>query len=364
MAQAFPLELQLAELAVQRAVLVTRKVLANVEKGEISKSNKTPVSLADFAAQALLVATIHGTFPSDTIIGEEDTSALRGNAEMTKQVWELVSSTHLEDAECERILHSPASSEEMLHLIDLGGKTYSGSNGRVWMIDPVDGTKGFLDGGQYVVCATLCVDGIERVAAFGCPHINVDSGRISEHDTYTSGPGYLVSAVKGAGAHIRPLSNGSLLESTKIDSNKSISDFSTLRFAENHTTASPQFSDRWKVAEKLGAKWDPIHIFSTQLRYIALALGTCDVVLRTPQPGDAASHVWDHAGGAMIFVEAGGKVTDLNGKNLVFTAGRNLTENFGLVAAPEDAHARILEATQEVFSGYPEYRDVVYSAFH
>jgi hypothetical protein len=51
----------------------------------------------------------------------------------------------------------------------------------------------------------------------------------------------------------------------------------------------------------------------------------CEVV-RTPKSPDSPSHVWDHAGGVMVFEEAGGKVTDLNGKDLVFTAGRYLTE--------------------------------------
>jgi 3'(2'), 5'-bisphosphate nucleotidase len=107
-------------------------------------------------------------------------------------------------------------------------------------------------------CATLLIDGVEMVAAFGCPHVNLESGRISEQDTDTTGNGYLISAVRGKGAQVRPLSRDALLESRTIEKNKTIHDLSKIRFAENCITTSPQFPDRYKIAEKLGAPWNPI----------------------------------------------------------------------------------------------------------
>lgn len=359
MAESYEHERRIAELAVQKAVIVTKKVLSFVEKGEFRKGDKTSVSLADFAAQALLVAAIHHNFPGDTIVGEEDTAILRSDQGIADRVWELVSTTHLEDEECEKSLQSPVSPSEMLHYIDLGGTSYGGPKGRVWMIDPVDGTKGFLTGGQYVVCVTLLIDGLETVAAFGCPHVNLESRRVSEQDTDSTGNGVLISAIRGKGAQVRPLSRGALLDSQKIEKNNAIDDVRKIRFAENCNTTSPQFPDRHKIAEKLGAPWNPIHIYSTQLRYMALTLGTCDVVLRTPKPTDAAAHVWDHAGGVMVYEEAGGKVTDLNGKDLILTAGRDLTENFGLVAAPANIHSQVVDAAKSILRLYPEYAGVI-----
>lgn len=344
-------------------MIVTKKVLSLIDKGEFIKSDKTAVSLADFAAQALLVAAIHRNFPDDTIVGEEDTAILQTDEGILDRVWELVSSTRLEDEDCEKLLRSPSSLSEMLESIDLSGASYGGPKGRVWMIDPVDGTKGFLTGGQYVVCATLLVDGVEMVATFGSPHVNLENGKISEQDTDTTGAGCLISAIKGQGAQVRELSRGALLEARDIEKNKPINDCSKLRFAENCNTTSPQFPDRQKIAEKLGAPWDPIHIYSTQLRYIALTLGTCDVVLRTPKPEDAAAHIWDHAGGVMMYEEAGGKVTDINGKSFASTVGRDLTENFGLIAAPASIHSKVLQATRAVSHLYPEYATVVDMSF-
>ena len=58
MSASFERERQIAELAVQRAVLLTKTVLASMDKGAVSKADYTPVTLADFGGQALLVAAI------------------------------------------------------------------------------------------------------------------------------------------------------------------------------------------------------------------------------------------------------------------------------------------------------------------
>jgi 3'(2'), 5'-bisphosphate nucleotidase len=205
----------------------------------------------------------------------------------------------------------------------------------------------------------LLVDGVEKMAAFGCPHIKLDAAGISESDTFTKCPGYLISAVEGEGTLTRPLSSGALFNSKLLQKRQTIDNFENLRFLKTSRQPHHKCPDRQKIAAQLGAPWEPIHIYSTQLRYLSLALGFSDVVLRTPLPKDAPAHAWDHAGGAMIFKEAGGKVTDLNGKPLIFTAGRELTGNFGLIAAPESIHARVVDAVKAVFSSYPEYSGLI-----
>lgn len=49
----------------------------------------------------------------------------------------------------------------------------------------------------------------------------------------------------------------------------------------------------------------------------------------------------------MIFEETGGKITDLDGKNIDFGVGRALSENWGLIAADERIHARVLAIAKE-----------------
>jgi 3'(2'), 5'-bisphosphate nucleotidase len=72
-------------------------------------------------------------------------------------------------------------------------------------------------------------------------------------------------------------------------------------------------------------------------------LGTADLL---HIPIATYSFCQDHAPGAILVEEAGGTVTDSRGEPLNFGLGRTLGENFGVVAAGKDVHARVLEAVQ------------------
>ena len=45
----------------------------------------------------------------------------------------------------------------------------SGTEGRFWTLDPIDGTKGFLRGDQYAIALALVEDGEVVLGALGCP---------------------------------------------------------------------------------------------------------------------------------------------------------------------------------------------------
>lgn len=355
-------EFLIASLSVQRAVIATKTVLASVEKGVTAKGDNTPVSLADFAGQALLISAIYAAFPDDIIVGEEDASDLRSNSHLAHQVWELVQSTKLEDEASEKLLSRPSTLEEMLDLIDLGGSAAPSKSGRSWFIDPVDGTKTFLEGTQYCVVAGLLEDGEEKLATFGCPHISLRHSppKISEAEDAVDrrGPGYLVSAIKDQGTWVRSLSNGTLERAERVEKRPNATDPSALIFTESLDTTTPALPNRSRIAERLEAAWPPVHIYSTQLKYVACALGACDVYLRAPKDPHKAPYVWDHAGGILIFEEAGGKVTDLLGKKVELTAGRKLVENLGILATPEDVHDKVLQATKEAVEAALEYFEV------
>ena len=51
----YELECQIAELAVQRACLLTKRVFHEKSKGELAKDDKSPVTKGDFGAQALII---------------------------------------------------------------------------------------------------------------------------------------------------------------------------------------------------------------------------------------------------------------------------------------------------------------------
>lgn len=66
----------------------------------------------------------------------------------------------------------------------------------IWALDPIDGTKGFLRGGQYAVCLALMVDGKVQVGALGCPNLPVDPANPEGEK------GVMISAERGKGATI------------------------------------------------------------------------------------------------------------------------------------------------------------------
>jgi 3'(2'), 5'-bisphosphate nucleotidase len=60
--------------------------------------------------------------------------------------------------------------------------------------------------------------------------------------------------------------------------------------------------------------------------------------------------IWDHAGATLLFEEVGGKITDVDGKDIDWTAGRKLTANYGFVAAPASIHAEVLKVLHETMT--------------
>ena len=193
----------------------------------------------------------------------------------------------------------------MMRYIDLGGTSYSGPKIRVWMIDPIDGTKWYWTGGP--VCRVRdpirewsCESRRLRMPAHHSPSqvwlCRKVTLPILPQDIYSNLR--REKARRGAQSW-RPLSTGALAgPSADVYLTPQASKIcQPYAFCENVNTTGPQFAHRELVAEKLSAPWSPIHIYSTQLRYIALALRACGVVLRMPLPDDKMAHVWDHAGG-------------------------------------------------------------------
>jgi len=102
----------------------------------------------------------------------------------------------------------------------------------------------------------------------------------------------------------------------------------------------------------------------SQSKYCVLARGEGGILLRLPIPGKGyREKIWvrrfflwfcwiirpdapdqDHASGALLVAEAGGKVSNGRGLPLDFGLGRTLGENFGVVAAHGDIHQKVIEA--------------------
>lgn len=350
---AYEKELEIALLAVQRASILTKSVYSSHSKGTLSKSDSSPVTIGDFGAQALIIASIKHAFPEDEIVGEEDADDLRKNDSLRDLVWDLVQAAKLDDSSAEAKIGGPIkSADAMLSAIDQGNSE-GGRKGRIWALDPIDGTKGFLRGGQYAVCLGLLVDGVPTLGVIGCPNLPVDDQAPLEVTTGQDaddkeGKGVLFAAVKGQGATSRPLSKGALQEPKSIKM-KPLSDVSQATFCESVEAGHSSQGDNAAIASKLGITKPSVRMDS-QAKYCSIARGAGDLYLRLPTSKTYQEKIWDHAAGVVLVQEAGGEVTDAYGKPLDFGLGRTLKENKGVVAAPKEAFAKVIEVVKEVIS--------------
>ena len=350
---AYEKELEIALLAVQRATLLTKAVFSSHSKGTLSKTDSSPVTIGDFGAQALIISSIKHAFPSDEVVGEEDADDLRKNEGERQLVWDLVQAAKLDDSAAEDKIGGPVKDvDAMLTALD-SGRGAGGRKGRIWALDPIDGTKGFLRGGQYAVCLALLVDGVPTVGVIGCPNLPVDDqapldSNIGTDASDKEGNGVLFGAVTGEGATSRPLSKGSLREGKSI-SMKPLDDISQATFCESVEAGHSSQGDNAAIASKLGITKQSVRMDS-QAKYGSIARGAGDLYLRLPVSKSYEEKIWDHAAGVVIVQEAGGEVTDAWGRALDFGIGRTLKENKGIVAAPKAAHPRVIEVVKEVLS--------------
>jgi 3'-phosphoadenosine 5'-phosphosulfate (PAPS) 3'-phosphatase len=75
-----------------------------------------------------------------------------------------------------------------------------------------------------------------------------------------------------------------------------------------------------------------------------VARGEASIYLRLPRDTSYREKVWDHAAGSLVVEEAGGRVSDLDGRPLDFSEGRLLGNHRGIVCTNGAIHDQVLEA--------------------
>ena len=305
-------ELGVALEAVKAGCLLSRTVQKGISS--VAKEDRSPVTIADLGTQCVISMHLMKHLPGDTLIGEEDTKIFEGREQLKSQVLELV-----------RRFEPGTDEEQMLQAIRFGSQPSVPE--RFWVLDPIDGTKGFLRGDQYAIALGLVVDGRVVLGVLGCPNYG-------ERMFY---------AVKGGGAFAMSLNGGDI---TKIcvDSH---ADPKNANFCESVESAHAAHGDHAKISDILGMTRSPFRMDS-QCKYAAVAQGDASIYLRLPSRKDYQECIWDHAAGSIVVEEADGKVTDCDGKNLDFTAGRRLVNNRGIIATNGRIHDAVLAAIAQL----------------
>ena len=312
------LEKRTAMSAVFRAAQLCQQVQTDVLKTDaVEKADRSPVTVADFGSQALICQAITEAFPEDAIVAEEDSQALRENPQLMQRVTGYV----------DRFAAAIPPTQTVCDWIDRGG----GEVGeRFWTLDPIDGTKGFLRGDQYAIALALIVNGEVKLGVLGCPNLS------QKLDDPQAQRGCLFVAARGAGTRMLPLDGQ---DSERIHISQE-----THRFAESVESTHSDLEAHAQIAQQVGIIDPPIRM-DGQGKYGVLARGEASVYIRLPNPAtpDYRECIWDHAAGLIVVEEAGGIVTDIDGRALDFSQGRRMITNRGILATNGKLHPLLLE---------------------
>lgn len=291
-----------------------------------AKTGDEPVTIADYAAQAILLHTIARVAPTHSVLAEESSAHLRTQGESTRRrVHELVT----------QALREPLDFEGVCALIDHAGKdaTYA------WAIDPIDGTRGFIRRDQYCVAVALLERGVPILSVLACPNLAQDPASAQGHK------GVLFHAIRGQGAFAAPLEGGTPRRIHVRD----VTDPSAMRILASVESAhgDPVLIDRVVRDLHLGG----LVRIDSQVKYGALARGDAEFYVRPRNHPDRRENVWDHAPGVLLVTESGGKATDLDGKELDFTTGRKMLNNRGVLVSHGPWHAMLIGALERAERG-------------
>ena len=318
--------------AVADACKVTRHVQSQLDRiKQATKDDRSPVTVADYAAQAVVASRLQTNLGELKMVGEEDARDLREN-----------SATHLRAAvvESAQMILADAQPESVLDAIDLGN--HDGSAESYWTLDPIDGTKGFLRGGQYAVSLAYIVRGQVVLGVLGCPNLSADFERPFD-DPDPSGT--LFHALRGEHSWVRPASDPGCKPSRIKTSEEANAD--AIRLCESVEAGHSKLDDSQRILAHLGGRGKPARLDS-QCKYAVVARGQADAYLRLPTRADYTEKIWDHAAGMIIAEEAGARVTDVHGRDLDFSHGALLTQNRGVICAPRGIHRRLISAVEEL----------------
>ena len=321
----------------------------------IKEGDSTPVTAADFAIQGFVASELRRLFPSDRFMGEEDAGDLRENADLCELALSLCART---GGPTERdaflsFVDRQVSPQVSLSLFPLNlsqpifsnwphrvfpywshintplpppppNFTRSGLEAdrrqgeRVWVLDPIDGTKGFMTGCGYVVGLALLVDGEPVVGAMGVP-VEIETPP-------------LVVAVKGHGVRWYGASG-----EAPVPYETTIPEWAAEDAAAPPWLLSP--SNAEGICTPFGPGSPPETLCcGAMIKYFATAAGRVSGFVQYKEE----LKTWDHACGVICVNESGGRAVDGRGAAVRFP-GRHFKVAGGIVCSSKHATEQMRE---------------------
>jgi 3'(2'), 5'-bisphosphate nucleotidase len=256
------------------AVLALYRGPLEIEQKFLS-DDREPVTLADRVANELIVEGVRRQFPDDGILAEE--------------------------------------SVDTAHRLE---------KHRVWMIDPLDGTNGFIDGnGDFAVQIGLAVVGEPVLGVVYQPVTNVLYRAIRSQGAWVERPG-------------QPPTRANVSSQTNIPS---------MRLAASRSHRSPRMD---RVVKSFGVK-EEIRRGSVGIKVGLIIEQQSDLYVHL----SSRTKQWDTCAPEVILKEAGGRLTDLFGEPLRYNSPEVQNRN-GLVASNGVAHDAVIAALMPLLAEF------------
>jgi 3'(2'), 5'-bisphosphate nucleotidase len=264
-------ELRLALELARRAGEAALQFYGGPLRVEHKEEFDEPVTQADRAVNELIVRSLHEAFPDDGILAEESVDTARR----------------------------------------LGRE-------RVWMVDPLDGTKGFIAGtGDFAVQIGLAVAGRSALGVLYAPATDVLYWAARGHGAWVLRP------TSGAGKSAR-------VERLRVTNERELS---RMRLAESRSHRGPRMD---AVVRALGVRAE-VKSHSVGIKVGLLVERQADLYIHL----SPKTKQWDTCAPEAVLSEAGGRMTDLWGEPLLYNSPDVLNRN-GLLASNGAAHDTVV----------------------
>jgi len=274
------------EIAITLARIAGKSILKHYADGFLTEEKfgadnySEPVTVADRDANRIIVDGLTAAFPDDGMLSEEEIDDL------------------------ERRM----------------------SRKRVWIIDPLDGTAGFVKhDGDFAVQIGLAVSGVAVLGVVFLPVYDV-----------------LIYAVKGEGSFM--VRSGGDPETMKTSAEIRLDEM-TLAMSRNHP--SPRMG---RIIEHFGFS-KSVRRGSVGLKVAIIADKTCDIYIH-PSP---RTKLWDTCAPQVILEEAGGRFTDLFGFVMRYDRA-DLQNRNGILATNGAAHASAVAQLKPLLAEFGRVR--------
>jgi 3'(2'), 5'-bisphosphate nucleotidase len=271
------------------------------------KRDQSPVTMADYASQIYILSNLKEIFSEDQVIAEENETGLIDDKSRSKimNCFKELNMDKIKDFEA---------------LLNYRGTISE----RKWIVDPIDGTQGFMKGLKYAIGIGLIEDNIPKFSVICVPDYNKEGLAV-----FVAEKGFGAKASYGSGN----------FNSIHVSSQKNLQDAKLCQSLHYDLPWVSQFADLVGIQNRLQ--------IDSMAKFCLVADGSYDLYIKPIMGYQAYS--WDYGQGDLLVREAGGKVTDLDEEILRYKNEKCLLRAPGIITSNGILHDEVSSIIRDNF---------------